>query len=286
MFEKCCDASVATRHQTLKFLFEKGADVNEITTYFGIPLHPAASGGLISATRVLVDKGPGLNIKNLQDGRTALHYASLAGQESAVAFLLSGHTGAAELLLAQESGDANAKIQQYDTHLLTHAITRNRVDVVEQLLKRPELDVNIRDPDSDETPLSLAAGCGYDSIVKFLRARPDVDVNKKGQISTPLGIAVEEEEEEVVNLLLASPGVDKNAQTGAGFTPLIRAAGAGHEDVVSVMLEGEKVEVNLGTTEVGWLLSSDVMKRESRLEDIYGKPWTWLKKQMTILERL
>lgn len=257
----------------IELLIDRGAEVNGVTTIFGIPLHAATFGGHIPAMKFLLDKGADPNSEELQKRRTPLHCAAVSGNEAAASLLLNvgaitnpmdiheqtplflavtqGHTNVTALLLAQESVNRDPVSGDSDISALLYAAERNNVGVVKQLLEQPAgIDVNREDPDFHYPPLSKAAESGYESMVELLLSHPDVDVNLSTMGKTPLECACEAGQANTVKLLLACPRVDKNIRYGTGFTPLITAALSGHEDVVKELLAYEEVEVNLRTTEV------------------------------------
>jgi ankyrin repeat protein len=253
----------------LKFLInERGADVNGMTMFFGMPLHAAASGGQISAMETLLEKGAELERKDLQKKRTALHYAAMGGHEAAVALLLQvgadpdakdknyktplclavsqGHVAVTKLLLGQ--GLSGVDDEDFPG-ALTLAIQRNHVDVVKQLVRRPELNINESDYNWSMTPLEMAADYGRASIVELLLQRLDIDVDG----ANPLTAACERGHLETVKILLASPKVNRNLRYGSGFTPLITAACEGSVEVVRALLACDDIDVNARTTEwPGW----------------------------------
>ncbi|KAJ2911930.1 hypothetical protein MD484_g8488, partial [Candolleomyces efflorescens] len=104
------------------------------------------------------------NIVDCKFGRTALHWASFHGYESAIQLLLSNPVvdlthrdkhGNDALILAAESG---------------------REEVVRSLLASPGIYLNARNANGD-TALSSAMWYGHERIVRLLLARNDVDVS-------------------------------------------------------------------------------------------------------------
>jgi ankyrin repeat protein len=87
-----------------------------------------------------------------------------------------------------------------------------------------------------QTPLSLAASRGSDSVVKLLLAQDNIGVNRKDSYgNTPLLSAVSRGRESVVRLLLARNDVDVNSKNERGDTPLFLAVNGGHESVVRLL---------------------------------------------------
>jgi hypothetical protein len=108
------------------------------------------------------------------------------------------------------------------------------------------------------TPLSWAAGNGYDAIVNQLLAKdsinPDLKDRQYGQ--TPLSWAAEQGNEAVVKLLLETGKVEADSKDNCGQTPLWWAARNGHETVVKLLLETGKVQADSeddgGRTPLKW----------------------------------
>ena len=105
--------------------------------------------------------------------------------------------------------------------------------------------------DSGLTPLSWAAACGHESIVKILISRGDIDTNIKVDINsvdqkgqTPLSLAARRGHESVVRLLIETDGVDINAEDNEGLTSLSWAALRGHEAIVRLLIERDDVDIN------------------------------------------
>jgi hypothetical protein len=87
---------------------------------------------------------------------------------------------------------------------------------------------------------------GHEAVVKLLLETGKVEVDSKdneyGQ--TPLSWAAENGYEAVVKLLLKTGKVEVDSKSGFGRTPLSWAAANGHEAVVKLLLETGKVEVD------------------------------------------
>ena len=102
------------------------------------------------------------------------------------------------------------------------------------------------------TPLSWAAGNGYDAIVDFLLTKdginPDLEDSQYGR--TPLSWAVGNGHETIVKMLLETGKVDVDVKDSLyEQTPLSLAAQKGHEAVVKLLLETGKADVNTKANE-------------------------------------
>ena len=120
-----------------------------------------------------------------------------------------------------KGADPNAK-NSVEIPVLVMAIRRGSAPVVEVLLKS-RADPNIRDVDTDMTPLLEAARTERDIVKLLLAAGADVNAasRKEGDLlmgMTPLMIAAMDGNEELVQLLI-DKGADVNAKSQMA-TPL------------------------------------------------------------------
>jgi len=87
------------------------------------------------------------------------------------------------------------------------------------------------------SPLSRAAGEGFNALLKLLLTAPGIDVDaQKKDGDTALRLAVVHNQLECTRLLLEA-GANPNIQNGDGNTPLIRAAAQGYTEITKVLLE-------------------------------------------------
>jgi ankyrin repeat domain-containing protein 50 len=109
--------------------------------------------------------------------------------------------------------------------------------VVGLLLETGKVDVDSKDMEYGQTPLSWAAERGHEAVVKLLLETGKVDVDSKGMEygRTPLSRAAERGHEAVVKLLLETGKVDVDSKDKYGRTPLSWAAERGHEAVVKLL---------------------------------------------------
>jgi hypothetical protein len=93
------------------------------------------------------------------------------------------------------------------------------------------------------TPLSWAAGNGYNDVVNLLLAKDSIDPDlKDNQYSrTPLLWATENGHEAVVKLLLETGKVKVDSKDSYGRTPLLWAAEEWHEAVVKLLQKHDNV---------------------------------------------
>jgi hypothetical protein len=94
--------------------------------------------------------------------------------------------------------------------------------------------------------LSNREGFGAHSIAQF---EGHVDLAKR--IATEAALFAMLHEDFASMMLMIGDGASPNAQNGAGWTPLIAAVSAGHEETVRALLDTEDINLNLAEND-GW----------------------------------
>lgn len=103
------------------------------------------------------------------------------------------------------------------------AATDGHLEIMQELLDKDILDVNITDKDGN-TALSLASQKGHESIVKFLLQDTRIKINVQNNLGeTALNRAVSQFHENIVKLLLQVPNIDVNIKNNEGWTSLMIA---------------------------------------------------------------
>jgi len=154
----------------------------------------------------------------------------------------NGHLRTLRVLLLSKP-NLNSKDREYGQTPLSYAAENGHEEVVKLLLTTDKADVESKDDDG-RTPLSHAAGNGYEPVVQLLLASDKVDVESKDNDGrTPLSYAAGNGYEAVVKLLLATDRVDVESKNDDGRTPLSHAVGRGYEAVVKLLLATGKVDV-------------------------------------------
>ncbi|KAK3935766.1 hypothetical protein QBC46DRAFT_461901 [Diplogelasinospora grovesii] len=104
-------------------------------------------------------------------------------------------------------------------------------------LLQKSFKADLKDKD-DLTPLSYAAGTGYEAVVKLLLDSGEVDTDSRDEHGwTPLSLAAMygHGHEAVVKLLLDSGKVDVNVKDEGGQTPLSLATKLGHQAIAKLL---------------------------------------------------
>ena len=140
------------------------------------------------------------------------------------------------------TSEGSASAQQYSP-LYAATLAGDRAAVAR--LVRTPVDVNWRNADNHWPALTVAADAGNAEIVADLLRRDDLDVNVTDDLGqTPLHVAADRGQGSVVDALLADARVDVNPRDGLERTPLVAAALRGRADAVSRLLADDRTEVN------------------------------------------
>jgi ankyrin repeat protein len=167
-------------------------------------LHVCAWLGLSKLIDVLLQKRSDVDAQESTYGQTPLMYACRAGHVETVQKLLT------------MSASVNIVSGRGRTALL-EAVAEGRDEVVELLLDKEELDVNVQNiKKSNQTALMLATDLGYSSIVDMLIEHPhhpNIDINQQNSDGlTALFLASAKNHYYVVESLLRKPGIKVNLQ--------------------------------------------------------------------------
>ncbi|KAM3524619.1 hypothetical protein MY4038_007640 [Beauveria bassiana] len=152
------------------------------------------------------------------------------------------------LLLDTDRIDIDARDTEYGQTPLSWAAERGNEAVVKMLLDTGKVDIDTRDTKYGQTPLLWAAGNGHEAVVKMLLDTGKVDIDTRDTVygRTPLSWAAGNGHEAVVKMLLDTGKVDIDTRdTVYGRTPLLWAARNGHEAVVKMLLDTGKVDIDI-----------------------------------------
>ncbi|KAG2006936.1 ankyrin repeat domain-containing protein 50 [Coprinopsis cinerea AmutBmut pab1-1] len=184
-------------------------------------------------------KGPGANDSAVDDGWTALMWASYIGDERLVNELLNS-----------PGVDVNAASKTGWTALML-ASRHGHSRTVRRLLQAHGINVNAVS-DKGWTALMLAAENGHDVVVSQLLQVHGINVNAATSDGwTALMYASQRGRNGVVAQLLRCHGIAINAAISNGWTALMLASGYGHDGVVRQLLQMHGVDVN-ATANTGW----------------------------------
>ena len=154
-------------------------------------------------------------------------------------------TGAVESLKKEieKGANVNEKNDGGNTPLMIASVFREP-KIVKELLKSPDIDVNIRSRNYN-TALTFASNNGSINIVKQLLQRDDIDVNAKSSYGySALHLACHENFGDIVDELLKHKDIDVNTQTDRGATPLSTACIQNNKEIALKLLQRSDVDVN------------------------------------------
>ncbi|KAL3421906.1 vegetative incompatibility protein het-e-1 [Phlyctema vagabunda] len=215
-FFKACEANELS---IARLLMSHGADIDiDPSQINGVPskviLLVAARNGRIGVLKLLLESGADVNMRNQENGRTALHEAARMGQVESAKLLLQW---GAEV-------NAEAVLSEWDTFTPLHyAVNSSRIDNSDmiRLLLDAGANPQARFPEDCRSPLELAAASGRDKYVELFLER-GVDVNEIYQDERP-----------------------DTVWDWSTYTPLQHAVRQNHESTVRILLKGGgKVPVN------------------------------------------
>ena len=210
-------------------------DVEE-TTHGQTPLMYACRKGHVEVVRELLKLGASVN-KVSGRGRTALFEAIAENRDEVV-----------ELLLSRDELEINAvQIKESNRTGLMLAARLERTSIVTLLLDHPKIKINQQDTYGC-TALFLATVKDLSNIVEWLVQKPgiDVDLVENWTGRSPLILAAERDNCEIINLLLqnkANPNLKDRQSEG---TAMLRAAESGSLAAIELMLS---YNVDLGSVD-------------------------------------
>lgn len=219
--------------KVLKFLIQKGANVNLTNSNERTPLHLAIQAGNKKAfDQLMAVKGIDVN-KQALDGKTALLMALESNsryRDDFVNKLLEKNE--IDVMLSDNRGENS----------LTYAVSHGDKRLLSNLLKRKGADVNYADGEGN-TLLHTAVGRGDEDCMKVLMDTKGIqlDVGNKAGI-TPLMVAAQNGYQRFVKMLSNSTSIDMNKADSSGRTALYHAAEKGQTSVVTTLLEDRRVD--------------------------------------------
>lgn len=193
----------------IKYLLEKGADLNVTNNYGETPLHSAAKNDAVQAIRyLLANNASRLAADN--KGNIPLQSAVLASK----------------YLAAKEFVQSAASVLELDSQNLKgetalYQAARNNDERLIALLVQGGAHTEIQDADG-LTPMAVAARRGnVEAIAELAKARASVET-RNAEGSTPLYLATQAESPKAVRVLL-DMGADPHARNSKAGTPFLAA---------------------------------------------------------------
>ena len=175
-------------------------------------------------------------------GWTALHYAR--------------DVQTLRLLLGDVRGRVNVGVRDARGFTALAIAVRNKdIERVKLFLADGRIDVNIGAHDTGYNALHIAICGGYLEAVKLLIAYKRTDINAARTDSgwTALHHApASDGRTDILKVLIENAGVNVNARSKTGVTPLRIAACKGYAESVKILLADRRVDVNIGSTGNGF----------------------------------
>ncbi|XP_028413368.1 2-5A-dependent ribonuclease-like [Dendronephthya gigantea] len=204
----------------VKYLVEKGADVNGKDTDGCTALRSAVTEGKQEMVNYLVENHADINNKDT-NGWTVLHYAVSEGTLGMVKYLVD------------HSADVNGKSAQGWT-VMHYAVTEGTLEMVKYLVKH-HADINGKN-NNGCTVLNSAVNEGKVEMVKYLVELDSNEESKRIDVTTSLEAAVRGGLLDIVKYLVEK-GADVNGKVAGGFSVLHAAFNADELKVVKYLVE-------------------------------------------------
>ncbi|THX86342.1 ankyrin [Aureobasidium pullulans] len=222
--------------------------------------------GHVEVVKLLLEHNPGIIAVADKRKNTALHFACREGRLDVLKLLLDtdasnisavnsrsytafdeaakgGHTDIVAFMLARDDVDPHHRSARDDTPLLL-AVYTGKKDLIEVLMNVEGTDL-AHGSTGGMTLFKRAAFMGLASLCRTLieKGVSDCTIPSKNGGFHPLHYAADSDDVEVIELLLSQPGVDKNAASINGYTPLCDAVRKGYVKSVETLLAHD-VEVD------------------------------------------
>ncbi|CAD0047664.1 unnamed protein product, partial [Aureobasidium pullulans] len=199
--------------------------------------------GHVEVVKLLLEHNPGIIAVADKRKNTALHFACREGRLDVL-----------KLLLDTDASNISA-VNSRSYTAFDEAAKGGHTDIVAFMLARDDVDPHHRSA-RDDTPLLLAVYTGKKDLIEVLMNVEGTDLahgSTGGRVRLhnsiqnggfhPLHYAADSDDVEVIELLLSQPGVDKNAASINGYTPLCDAVRKGYVKSVETLLAHD-VEVD------------------------------------------
>lgn len=256
-------ASYVGKTDIVKYLLEKGADINTKDREGSTPLQNAAAKGHFDIVKLLVEKGSDVNYKD-DNGVTPIHFGCMSGNVDLVKYLVEKGAdinavskigrkpavdavfgGNVEVLKYLESKGVNMKgLEAGAGNTPLHIATgRGNIEMLKYFILKG-YDVNKKN-DASQTPFTWAIGGGNTEILRLF-IENGADVNFKDRLSgkTTLHFACVKGNAELADFLIKK-GADVNIKDNNGRTPLFYASYYDNESIEKMLLN-KKAE-SIGT---------------------------------------
>lgn len=195
----------------------------------------------------------------IENPANALYWASRNGHERCVMSMLQTDLNPDSCIV-------------YDQSALCSAANIGHVSIVKALAKDHRVNINFKGKFGD-TPLALAAISGHTEIVEFLLSQEDIDPNSKNICEDPpVKCAFIGGHMEVARILIADTRVNLDYTVGGIFKPRTEAELDRVEEIVALLLEQTRFDVNCPSILGRTTLADAAMKGNiARIEQLSWK---------------
>ena len=200
--QELANAVLANAPELIRFLIEKGADVNAQTNQGAAPIHTAARNRHPDLVKLLAERGADVNAVDT-DGMTPLRYAAMRDSVPTVKALL-------------DNGADTEKPSAEGYRVLALAIADSRYEAAKVLLEAGA-EVNARTGQEALTPLMIAAS----------QSKPAEGARFIPGSTRPIDVARS----------LLERGADVNAKSKSGTTALMIAATHNNPPMIGLLIE-------------------------------------------------
>ncbi|MBC8276917.1 MAG: ankyrin repeat domain-containing protein [FCB group bacterium] len=249
--------------EMVKYLIDKGADVNIANDFGFTPILGAASGGKVECMQYLVEAGADINMK-LPQGESLIHLAAQSGNLDMVKMLVDNGAdinqrtdyGRIPLINALYSEQleaikylvehgANLNNRNENNGTVMHAaMYRDSIKVVEYLIKK---GAPVDEADNNgNRPINIALSRGKADLVALLAdAGADINIGSAHTGETLLHVASAKGLSDLVETLIEK-GAEIDAKDNKGHTPLYNAGKYGNEHVFKILYKAGAEDQDMG----------------------------------------
>lgn len=213
-----------------------GASIDSIDEYEQTALMYACRKGHLSTVMKLLDLGASVNVISKRDSTAFLEaYRRDGGNHEKITRLLEKQELEVNLACVDD---------MYRTPLMMATCWRH-LDIVESLLRRTTIQVNLQDQEG-HTALSLAVMNGFEDIVKLLLDYPGTEFNTVDTTGrSPLSIAAYDGNVDIVHQLLKKSADASVKDQEGGGTALQRAVDGGHIPIIQAFLNHKHIKTDV-----------------------------------------
>lgn len=270
-------AATRVHHEVVKLLLTHPETLVNMgrSTDGATALHQASKSGQSEIVELLI-KHPKLDVNAalITNGATALFIASQLGYEEVVRSLLShpqidfnkgtlnrqtplmtgsmyGNSNVVKLLLATVSIDVNYATIDGKTALF-YAVSKKEPETLELILRCPKTNTNLVDEEY-KTALARAKESNLTELVNKFNLRGSLQIISghtccSDEINRGIHIAVTNGDLTWIKTFLVCPKLDINVHSKNGFTPLNVAIRGGLKEIVNILLQDPRTDVNKPNT--------------------------------------